>query len=61
MRLMEHAVSTCSVIVVIVTIAGDRRQGYVDGEGRAYDFISRVFVPSSDVRPEDPVTGWLSW
>ena len=58
---MKQAVSTTNVIVVIVTIAGNREHGYVDEEGTAYDFVSRVFVPFSDVRPEDPVTGWLSW
>ena len=58
---MKQAVSTTNVIVVIVTIAGNREHGYVDEEGTVYDFVSRVFVPFSDVRPEDPVTGWLSW
>ena len=60
-ELMKQAVSTTNVIVVIVTIAGNREHGYVDEEGTVYDFVSRVFVPPSKVRPEDPATGWLLW
>ncbi|KAL8560266.1 hypothetical protein ACOMHN_005997 [Nucella lapillus] len=48
--------SSEGTIVVIVTTRGGKDQGYVDSQGRVYDFVSRCFAPSSGV-PEDPVTG----
>ncbi|XP_076439608.1 phenazine biosynthesis-like domain-containing protein 2 [Babylonia areolata] len=51
---LESAIT--GVIVVIATTRGSVEKGYVDGDGKAYDFVSRCFAPWSGV-PEDPVTG----
>ncbi|KAL8585822.1 hypothetical protein ACOMHN_065172 [Nucella lapillus] len=53
MALMEQAVAMGDIYVVIVTMAADSSR---DETGKAYDFLSRAFVPFS-VRPEDFVTG----
>ncbi|XP_076439607.1 phenazine biosynthesis-like domain-containing protein [Babylonia areolata] len=43
-------------VIVIATTRGSAEQGYVNEEGKAYDFVSRVFAPGYGV-PEDPVCG----